>query len=195
MGYLADHQIIKLAKNGMISPYFDVSVSEHTDVLGKVEKVMSYGVSSYGYDAVLAPKFEVFTPYHGAIMDPKKHDPRLFTTVEANHIVLGAHNYMLGYTMEIYDIPRDILVKCITKSTYARCGVLINVTPLEPEWSGQITLEIANLTGIPVKIYANEGICQLTFGRGETQCDLTYATKSKGKGKYQDQRGIVHAII
>lgn len=193
MGVLADHQIVRLAKNGMIAPFFDVSVNCHVDVLGAEEKVISYGTSSYGYDARLAPKYELFTPYPGAIMDPKHHDPRLFTTIEADTIILPAHSYMLGYTMETFFIPKDILVECITKSTYARCGVLVNVTPLEPEWYGEITLEIANLTPIPVKIYGNEGICQLLFHRGDSQCDRTYATKSGKQGKYQGQKGVVHA--
>jgi dCTP deaminase len=134
----------------------------------------------------------VFTPYPGLIMDVKKPDPRCFTKIEADEVILPAHSYMLARTVETFRIPDDIIVICLGKSSYARAGFMINVTPLEPGWYGEVTLEIANLTPVPSRVYANEGIAQFIFLRGETKCNHTYATKNGGvASKYQDQKGVV----
>lgn len=184
MGVLSDRQIRKLVR---IEP-FEESVKRP----GKV----SYGVSSYGYDVRVGSKFKIFTPTprHGgiAIVDPKKFSDELFVEVDCldhrvDHIIIPPNSFALCETVEWFDIPRDILVLCVGKSTYARCGLIVNVTPLEPEWRGKITLEISNTTPLPAKVYANEGIAQLVFLRGEEVCEKSYADKA---GKYQDQGGL-----
>ena len=196
MGALADFQIIELCRDGMITPYERESINTKIDLTNKWEKIISFGPSSYGYDPRLAPRYKLFSPYPGAIIDVKHPEPRNFIEIEADTIVLPAHSYMLGSTIELFDIPSDVIVVCVGKSTYARAGIFINVTPAEPQWKGELTLEIANLTPVPIKLYANEGICQLLFFRGEQQCRFTYATKNRGfPSKYQDQRGATHAIL
>ena len=158
---------------------------------------VSYGVSSYGYDVRVGTLFKIFTnaPVDGgqSIVDPKKFDDRNFITVDTqstgkDHIIIPPNSFALCETVETFTIPRDILVLCVGKSTYARCGIIVNVTPLEPEWRGKVTIEISNTTPLPAKIYANEGIAQMIFLRGERTCAVSYADKS---GKYQDQTGLV----
>ena len=158
---------------------------------------ISYGVSSYGYDARVGTLFKIFTnaPTDGgaSIVDPKNFDDRNFVTVDTNetgkdHVIVPPNSFALCETVETFNIPRDVLVVCVGKSTYARCGIIVNVTPLEPEWRGKVTIEISNTTPLPAKIYANEGIAQMIFLKAEDECEISYADKA---GKYQDQTGLV----
>jgi dCTP deaminase len=200
MSQLADHQIISLAERGMITPFERECVSEiespfeAIDMANRgshVRKVISYGPTSYGYDIRLANEFKLFRPKYDTVIDPKHPDPSLFEDIKADVLQLPPHSYCLARTIERFVIPNDILVICLGKSTYARCGFLINVTPAEPEWEGYLTLEIANLTPCPALVYANEGIAQFVFFRGESKPKWTYATKNKGKpSKYQNQEGV-----
>jgi len=158
---------------------------------------ISYGVSSYGYDARVGTLFKIFTnvPTDGgaSIVDPKNFDDRNFVTVDTaqtgkDHVIIPPNSFALCETVETFRIPRDVLVVCVGKSTYARCGIIVNVTPLEPEWRGKVTIEISNTTPLPAKIYANEGIAQMIFLKAEDVCEISYADK---QGKYQDQTGLV----
>lgn len=190
MGILPDWKIAALCsrEKPMITPFVPQTVREKNG-----RRVVSYGVSSFGYDARVAGEFKVFCDTHCAIMDPKQVDPKAFVDVQIDDgkaLTIPAHGYVLGHTIETFDIPRDIAVTCLGKSTYARSGLLVNVTPLEPEWRGQVTLEFANLLPIPTKVWVGEGICQFLFFRGEHECRISYADKG---GKYQDQRGVVTA--
>jgi len=178
MGILADHQIEKEVR---IDPF---------DHGNKRPKTISFGVTSYGYDVRVGTRFKVFTNVNSAIVDPKEFDPRSFVDVdgaEKGFILIPPNSFALCETVEYFEIPRDMLAICVGKSTYARCGIIVNVTPLEPEWKGKITIEISNTTPLPAKIYANEGIAQIIFLRGEEVCTRSYADK---KGKYQDQPGL-----
>ncbi len=151
--------------------------------------VVSFGSSSFGYDVRLGSTFKLFSAVHaeGLIVDPKKINDKAFVTVENDYCVIPPNHYALGESLEYFEIPRDVTVLCVGKSTYARCGVIANVTPLEASWRGKITIEISNSTPLPVKVYANEGICQLLFFRASAPCDVSYAEKS---GVYQDQKGL-----
>ena len=158
---------------------------------------VSYGVSSYGYDVRVGTLFKVFTDVsrHGgvSIVDPKNFTDDYFVTIDTDitgrdHIIIPPNSFALAETVETFDIPRDVLVVCVGKSTYARCGLIVNVTPLEPEWRGKVTLEISNTTPLPAKVYANEGIAQMLFLKADRVCAVSYADKN---GKYQDQRGLV----
>ena len=158
---------------------------------------ISYGVSSYGYDVRVGTLFKIFTatPPSGrqAVVDPKRFDEECFVTVDtsatsSDHVIIPPNSFALCETVEVFDIPRDVLAICVGKSTYARCGIIVNVTPLEPEWRGKITIEISNTTPLPAKIYANEGIAQLIFLKADDVCAVSYADKA---GKYQDQSGLV----
>lgn len=148
---------------------------------------ISYGVSSYGYDIRVAPDFKVFTNVHNVVVDPKSFDDRSFVNVEAEECLIPPNSFALARTVEYFRIPRDVLVLCVGKSTYARCGIIVNVTPLEPTWEGYLTLEISNTTPLPARIYANEGIAQLIFFQGTEAPEVTYADR---KGKYQGQQGV-----
>ncbi len=151
---------------------------------------ISYGVSSYGYDVRVGPKFKIFTNVNSEVVDPKHFSPRSFVDVDAGpagFVLIPPNSFALCETVEYFEIPRDILAICVGKSTYARCGIIVNVTPLEPQWKGRITIEISNTTPLPAKIYANEGIAQIIFLRGEKVCNISYADKH---GKYQDQPGL-----
>lgn len=163
---------------------------------GKRPGKVSYGVSSYGYDVRVGSRFKIFTatPRSGgiAIVDPKNFTDDLFVEVDAerrgsDHVVIPPNSFALCETVETFTIPRDVLVICVGKSTYARCGLIVNVTPLEPEWRGKVTLEISNTTPLPAKVYANEGIAQLVFLKADRVCAVSYADKA---GKYQDQGGL-----
>ena len=151
--------------------------------------MLSYGVSSYGYDARVADDFKVFTNTYGTIVDPKNFDDRSFVDVRAKdgYIIIPPNSFVLGRTVERFRIPRDVLVVCVGKSTYARCGIIVNVTPLEPGWEGHVTLEFSNTTPLPAKLYANEGACQFIFLRSASPCQTSYADR---KGKYQGQTGV-----
>lgn len=189
MGLWSDWEITSAAVNHkMISPFFDESIYELESLTEKFP-VLSYGLSSYGYDARLAPQFKLFRPSYSTIIDVKNPTPNYFEDIETDRLTLPPHSYVLGKTMEWFEIPRNVLALCIGKSTYTRAGFLINVTPLEPGWRGEVTLEIGNLTPAPAYLYANEGICQFLFFEGDEQCLKTYADKAKAK--YQDQRGVV----
>ena len=162
----------------MIEPYEDGQVSDG---------VISYGISSYGYDIRVACEFKVFTNVHNVIVDPKEFDARSFVDVTADHCIIPPNSFALARTEEYFRIPRDVLVLCVGKSTYARCGIIVNVTPLEPTWEGYLTLEISNTTPLPAKIYGGEGIAQLLFFEGDEEPSVAYADR---KGKYQKQTGV-----
>ena len=180
MGVLADFEIRRDIK---IEPFADGSIRPGT---------ISFGVSSYGYDVRVGRRFKVFTNVYGAVVDPKNFSPDAFVDIEADHCLIPPNSFALAESLETFEIPRDILAICMGKSTYARCGIIVNVTPLEPEWRGKITLEISNTTPLPAKIYANEGIAQIVFLRAEQPCRTSYADK---KGKYQDQKGLTLPFV
>jgi dCTP deaminase len=180
MGILCDSQIRELIG---IEPF-----EENNKRPGKV----SFGVSSYGYDIRVGSVFKVFTNVNSQIIDPKNFSERSFVTIDTeregtDHVLIPPNSFALCETVEFVSIPRNCLAICVGKSTYARCGIIVNVTPIEPEWRGRITLEISNTTPLPAKIYANEGIAQLIFLKGDRVCAVSYADK---KGKYQDQKGL-----
>jgi len=184
LSILSDLTITELAqKHGMIKPFVKKQVRKG---------VISYGVSSYGYDIRVANEFKIFTNINSTVVDPKNFDPKSFITIKADHCIIPPNSFALAKTVEFFKIPRDVLTVCVGKSTYARCGIIINVTPFEPEWEGFVTLEISNTTPLPAKIYANEGIAQVLFFRGDRPCGVSYADK---KGKYQNQKGLVLAKL
>jgi dCTP deaminase len=184
LSILSDITITRLAKTqGMIKPFVEKQVRKG---------VISYGVSSYGYDIRVAREFKVFTNLNSTLVDPKNFDPKSFVTVNADSCIIPPNSFALAKTVERFKIPRDVLTVCVGKSTYARCGIIINVTPFEPEWEGVVTLEISNTTPLPAKIYANEGIAQVLFFKGDVPCKTSYRDK---KGKYQKQKGLVLAKI
>jgi dCTP deaminase len=170
-------------KHRMITPFVQTQVRKG---------VISYGVSSYGYDIRVADEFKIFTNINSTIVDPKAFDEKSFVSVKADSCIIPPNSFALAKTVEYFRVPRDILTVCVGKSTYARCGIIINVTPFEPEWEGVVTLEISNTTPLPAKIYANEGIAQVLFFKGDQPCETSYADK---KGKYQKQKGLVVAKI
>jgi dCTP deaminase len=175
----SDRWIRKMAQeHGMIEP-FEAAQSR--------DGVISYGVSSFGYDVRVADEYKVFTDVYSVVVDPKGFDARSFVDVQGPHCIIPPRSFALARTLEYFRIPRDVLVICVGKSTYARCGIIVNVTPLEPEWCGHLTLEISNTTPLPAKIYSNEGLAQLLFFQGSEAPETTYADK---RGKYQDQRGV-----
>ena len=153
--------------------------------------VISYGTSSYGYDVRLGRKFKLFSAVHaeGLIIDPKKMSGKAFVDVEGDYCIIPPNHYALAETMEYFEIPRDVTGIAVGKSTYARCGIIANITPLEAGWKGKLTIEVSNSTPLPVKLYAEEGICQLLFFRAEAACETSYAER-KGGGIYQDQAGL-----
>jgi len=148
---------------------------------------ISYGVSSYGYDIRVADEFKIFTNINNTVIDPKSFDPRSFVDVKTDVCIVPPNSFALARTIEYFRIPRDVLTICLGKSTYARCGIIVNVTPFEPEWEGTVTLEISNTTPLPAKIYANEGIAQVLFFQSDEPCEMSYKDK---KGKYQAQTGV-----
>lgn len=154
--------------------------------------VISYGVSSYGYDVRVGRLFKIFTNVHCAIVDPKQFNPASFVDIEGDFCLIPPNSFALAETVEYLEIPRDVIAVCVGKSTYARCGIIVNVTPLEPEWRGKVTIEISNTTPLPAKIYAGEGIAQILFLRGEGVCKTSYGDK---RGKYQDQKGLTLPIV
>jgi dCTP deaminase len=154
--------------------------------------VISYGVSSYGYDVRVGRRFKVFTNVRCTVVDPKHFDKDSFVDLEADYCLIPPNSFALAETVEYLEIPRDMLAVCLGKSTYARCGIIVNITPLEPEWRGKITIEISNTTPLPAKIYANEGIAQILFLRAEAVCRTSYGDK---RGKYQDQKGLTLPFV
>jgi len=176
MGVKPDSWIRKMSlEHKMIEPYVDRQVREGT---------ISYGVSSYGYDIRIADEFQIFTNVNHSIVDPKRFDSKFLHHVKGEHCIIPPNSFALGRTVEYFRIPRGVLTVCVGKSTYARCGIITNVTPFEPEWEGYATLEISNTTTLPAKIYANEGIAQVIFFGADGECEVSYADK---KGKYQGQ--------
>ena len=180
MGLKPDHWIRKMAlEHKMIEPFVDKQVRQG---------VISYGVSSYGYDVRVADEFMIFTNVHSAIVDPKHFDTKSMFEFQGDICVIPPNSFALARTVEYFRIPRNVLTVCLGKSTYARCGLIVNVTPFEPEWEGYVTLEISNTTPLPAKIYANEGLAQVLFFEADEVCEISYADK---KGKYQKQQSIV----
>ena len=176
MAIKSDRWIRRMAEqHRMIEPFEDRQVRAG---------VISYGVSSYGYDVRIARDFKIFTNINSTIVDPKNFDPRSFVDFEGDVCVIPPNSFALARTVERFKVPRNVLVICLGKSTYARCGIIVNVTPLEPEWEGIVTLEVSNTTPLPAKIYANEGIAQMLFFESDEPCEVSYADK---KGKYQAQ--------
>jgi dCTP deaminase len=165
-------------EQNMIDPYVESQVRDGA---------ISYGVSSYGYDIRVADEFKIFTNVHSAIVDPKDFDPDSMVDFTGEVCVIPPNSFALARTIEYFRIPRSVLTVCLGKSTYARCGIIVNVTPFEPEWEGYVTLEISNTTPLPAKIYANEGIAQVLFFEADEECEISYADK---KGKYQKQERI-----
>ena len=170
-------------EEGMIEPFAESQVRE---VDGS--RVISYGTSSYGYDVRCASEFKIFTNVHTtSVVDPKNFDETSFVSIDENVCIIPPNSFALARTVEYFRIPRDVLTVCLGKSTYARCGIIVNVTPLEPEWEGHVTLEFSNTTPLPAKIYADEGVAQMLFFQSDEQCDTTY--KQRG-GKYMGQTGV-----
>lgn len=179
MSILPDHTIRDLATTqAMIDPFLEKQ---------KGQNIISYGLSSYGYDARVSDEFMIFTNIDNAIVDPKNFDKQSFVERKTDVCVIPPNSFVLARTVEYFKIPNDVLVICLGKSTYARCGLIVNVTPLEPGWEGHVTLEISNTTPLPAKVYANEGIAQFLFYRGESPCEVTYADRG---GKYMKQTGV-----
>jgi len=179
MSVMSDRWIRKMAvEQQMIEPFTDTQVRAG---------VISYGLSSYGYDVRIADEFKIFTNINHTVVDPKSFDPRSFVDVKAEQCIIPPNSFALARSVEYFRIPRDILVVCVGKSSYARCGIIVNVTPLEPEWEGIVTLEVSNTTPLPARIYAGEGIAQFLFFLGNEPCQTSYADK---KGKYQAQQGL-----
>lgn len=166
----------------MISPFESKQVRENES-----GKVVSYGTSSYGYDVRCADEFKIFTNINSAIVDPKKFDPTSFINLKADVCIIPPNSFVLARTVEYFKIPRNVLTICVGKSTYARCGIIVNVTPLEPEWEGHVTLEFSNTTNLPAKIYAHEGVAQMLFLESDEICEMSYADRG---GKYQGQKGV-----
>lgn len=179
MGVKADSWIRQMAQEkGMIEPFVDGQVRDG---------VISYGLSSYGYDIRVSNEFKIFTNVHSAIVDPKDFNPNSFVDYTGDICVIPPNSFVLAQTVEYFRIPRDIITICLGKSTYARCGLIVNVTPFEPEWEGFVTLEISNTTPLPARIYANEGIAQVIFFHADEICETSYADRN---GKYQHQQNI-----
>ena len=175
----SDKWIRRMAlEQGMIEPFEAGQVRDG---------VISYGLSSYGYDIRVAPEFKVFTNVHNVIVDPKHFDDRSFVDIHGPECIIPPNSFALARTLEYFRIPRDVLVVCLGKSTYARCGIIVNVTPLEPTWEGHLTLEISNTTPLPAKIYGSEGIAQLLFFEGDEEPEIAYADR---RVKYMKQRGV-----
>lgn len=164
--------------NQMITPFVEAQ---------KSDGIVSYGLSSYGYDARVAPEFKIFTNVDSAIVDPKNFTMNSFVERNSDVCIIPPNSFALGRTVEYFKIPRDTLVLCLGKSTYARCGIIVNVTPLEPEWEGHVTLEFSNTTPLPAKIYANEGVCQFLFFQSDESCEISYKDRA---GKYMQQTGV-----
>lgn len=183
MSVQPDHWIQKMAlEKGMIEPFVERQVRSHDDT-----KIISYGLSSYGYDLRVADEFKVFTNVFNTVVDPKLFDDRSFVDIKTDVCIVPPNSFALARSVEYFRIPRDVLTICVGKSTYARCGIIVNVTPFEPEWEGHVTLEISNTTPLPARIYAHEGLAQVVFFKAESLCETSYAERS---GKYMKQRGI-----
>ncbi|WP_425363804.1 dCTP deaminase [Candidatus Tisiphia endosymbiont of Hybos culiciformis] len=187
MTIMSDNWIRKMcAEHNMIAPFTDTQIK-----LNNSERIISYGLSSYGYDARVSKEFKIFTNINSAIVDPKNFTECSLVDREVDVCIIPPNSFALARTVEYFKIPRDVLVICVGKSTYARCGIIVNVTPLEPEWEGHVTLEFSNTTPLPAKIYANEGACQFLFLKGDQTCNTSYADRH---GKYMKQQGVTLPI-
>ena len=183
MSIKSDKWIRRMAQeHGMIEPFVERQVRRSGE-----SQVISFGVSSYGYDVRCAREFKIFTNINSTIVDPKAFDPTSFVDVEADVCIIPPNSFALARTVEYFRIPRSVLTICLGKSTYARCGIIVNVTPLEPEWEGHVTLEFSNTTPLPAKIYANEGVAQMLFLESDEECETSYRDRG---GKYQGQLGV-----
>jgi dCTP deaminase len=178
MPIMSDRWIREQAAHGMIEPFVEGQ---------RRDGAISYGLSSYGYDARVSDEFKIFTNVDSVIVDPKQFSTKSFVDRQAETCVIPPNSFALARTVEYFRVPRDILVICLGKSTYARCGIIVNVTPLEPEWEGHVTLEFSNTTPLPARIYANEGACQFLFLKADQPCEVSYRDR---KGKYQGQQGV-----
>jgi dCTP deaminase len=179
MSIKSDKWIKKMSTNeGMIEPFVENNIRKD---------VISYGLSSYGYDIRVSDEYKIFTNINNSVIDPKKFDDKSFINFKGDVCVVPANSFALARSIEYFKIPRNVLTICLGKSTYARCGIIVNVTPFEPEWEGYVTLEISNTTPLPAKIYSNEGLCQVIFFESDEDCNISYKDKS---GKYQSQTGI-----
>tara|TARA_B100001250_G_scaffold180421_1_gene155117 strand:- start:741 stop:1295 length:555 start_codon:yes stop_codon:yes gene_type:complete len=179
MSIKSDKWIKKMSTNeGMIEPFVENNIRKD---------VISYGLSSYGYDIRVSDEYKIFTNINNSVIDPKKFDDKSFINFKGDVCVVPANSFALARSIEYFKIPRNVLTICLGKSTYARCGIIVNVTPFEPEWEGYVTLEISNTTPLPAKIYSNEGLCQVIFFESDEECNISYKDKS---GKYQSQTGI-----
>jgi dCTP deaminase len=183
MSIKSDHWIRRMARDsGMIEPFAAEQVREQDG-----RAIVSYGTSSYGYDVRCAREFKVFTNINSTIVDPKHFDEKSFVDVVADQCIIPPNSFALARTIEYFRIPRNVLTVCLGKSTYARCGIIVNVTPLEPEWEGHVTLEFSNTTPLPARIYANEGVAQMLFFESDEVCSTSYRDR---RGKYQGQKGV-----
>lgn len=183
MSIKSDRWIREISQqNGMIEPFEAGQVRESDG-----EKIISYGTSSYGYDVRCSDEFKIFTNINAAVVDPKDFDTKSFVDVQNDVCIIPPNSFALARTVEYFRIPRNVLTVCLGKSTYARCGIIVNVTPLEPEWEGHVTLEFSNTTPLPAKIYANEGVAQMLFFESDEVCETSYADRA---GKYQGQQGV-----
>ena len=184
MSIKSDKWITEMSKKqSMIEPFSENQIRLDTNG----QKLISYGVSSYGYDVRCSNEFKVFTNIHSAVVDPKSFDEKSFVDINSDICVIPPNSFALARTVEYFKIPRNVLTVCLGKSTYARCGIIVNVTPLEPEWEGHVTLEFSNTTNLPAKIYAGEGVAQMLFFESDEKCEISY--KDRG-GKYQGQTGV-----
>ena len=182
MSIKSDHWIRRMAAAGMIEPFESGQVRSIDG-----HRIVSYGTSSYGYDVRCATEFKIFTNINSTIVDPKAFDPQSFVDLDADVCIIPPNSFALARTVEYLRIPRNVLTICVGKSTYARCGIIVNVTPLEPEWEGHVTLEFSNTTTLPAKIYANEGVAQVLFFESDEVCATSYKDRA---GKYMGQRGV-----
>ena len=183
MAIKSDKWIIDMAKNhGMIEPFQENQIKSNGN-----GRIVSYGTSSYGYDVRCADEFKVFTNINSSMVDPKNFDDQSFVDIKSDVCTIPPNSFALARTVEYFKIPRQVLTLCLGKSTYARCGIIVNVTPLEPEWEGHVTLEFSNTTSLPAKIYANEGVAQFIFLESDEVCETSYKDRA---GKYQGQKGV-----
>lgn len=183
MGIKSDNWIRRMSEaQGMIEPFEPGQIRRNGD-----SRIISYGTSSYGYDVRCSNEFKIFTNINSAVVDPKQFDENSFVDVKQDVCIIPPNSFALARTVEYFRIPRDVLVICLGKSTYARCGIIVNVTPLEPEWEGHVTLEFSNTTPLPAKIYANEGVAQMLFIGADEVCETSYRDRG---GKYQGQTGV-----
>lgn len=183
MSVKSDKWIRRMAQEkGMIEPFESGQIKRKGE-----ERLISYGTSSYGYDVRCSDEFKIFTNIHSATVDPKKFDEKSFVDIKNDYCIIPPNSFALARTVEFFRIPRNVLTICLGKSTYARCGIIVNVTPLEPEWEGHVTLEFSNTTNLPAKIYANEGVAQVIFIESDEVCETSYKDRA---GKYQGQTGV-----